>query len=93
MGGLKKGPPENENTLAETEGLEGAGNDRGCTERARASGASCETVMTLAGEHGGEGGQHGQGLGCGRVELRLCLEETLVTLATEDAIWCCNGVL
>ena len=56
MGGLKKGPPENKNTLAETEGLEWAGNDRGCTERARASGASCEMVVTLAGGAWGGGG-------------------------------------
>ena len=56
MGGPKKGPPENENTLAETEGLEGAGNDRGCTERACASGASHEMVVTLVGEAWGGGG-------------------------------------
>ena len=56
MGVPKKGPPENENTLAETEGLEGAGNDRGCTERARALGASRETVVMLAGGAWGGGG-------------------------------------
>ena len=56
MRGQKKGPPENENTLAETEGLEGAGNDRGCTEWARALGASREMVVTLAGGAWGGGG-------------------------------------
>ena len=56
MGVPKKGPPENENTLAETEGLEGAGNDRGCIEQARALGASCEKVVTLAGGAWGGGG-------------------------------------
>ena len=56
MGGPKKGPPENENILVETEGLEGAGNDRGRTERARASGALHETVVMLAGGAWGGGG-------------------------------------
>ena len=56
MSGQKKGPPENENTLAETEGLEGAGNDRGCTEWACALGASCKTVVTLVGGAWGGGG-------------------------------------
>ena len=56
MGGLKKGPSENENKLAETEGLEGAGNDRGCIEQACALGASCETVVMLAGGAWGGGG-------------------------------------
>ena len=56
MGVPKKGPSENENTLAETEGLEGAGNDRGCTEQARALGASCKKVVTLAGGAWGGGG-------------------------------------
>ena len=56
MGGPKKGPSENENTLAETEGLEGAGNDRGCTEQVRASGASREmVVMPTEGAWGGGG--------------------------------------
>ena len=64
--GPKKGPPENENTLAETEGLEGAGNDRGCTERARALGASRETVVMLAGgAWGGGGGGAGKGWDAG----------------------------
>ena len=31
MGEPKKRPPENENTLAGTEGLEGAGKDKDCT--------------------------------------------------------------
>ena len=56
MGGLKKGPPENKNTLAETEGLGGAENDRGCTEQACALGASRETVVMLAGGAWGGGG-------------------------------------